>query len=668
MNLSKNRKMKPFSSVCPKTGKVINGDQRCRRFILFAGLTSLIWVLIRVLPKPSRAAYPCMKVAAPLASGFIAYLAGLAVAVAAFRKARLRWFQARYALSALCIAAGLLAGLWTMTRMDQPAGAGTAADPFPANTPVGTPVGIYPGRVVWVYDGNATNDHCDPDNYGHGWFMAENNDQAFIDKMVTGALQSISGQASPGAAWDALFRFHNEKAGKGKAGYQTGEKIMIKTNCTSSWGGNINTNDLSVVNNAYYGISETSPQLVLSVLRQLVKTAGVAEKDIFVGDPIRHVYKHCHDLWHAEFPDVNYLDHDYGAEKSRVQTVASASPQIFYSDRGSVLGSSVQSDRLYTVYTDAAYLINLPTLKGHGYAGVTMFAKNHFGSHTRSDASHLHKGLVATQNQGQANRPGYGLYRVQVDLMGHPLLGQKNLLYLLDALWTSDNEIDEPDRWQMAPFNDGWTSSIFMSLDPVAIESVGYDFLKAEFTGKGGKSSFPQMEGADDYLHQAATSSLWPAGLNYDPDNDGTPISSLGVHEHWNNAADKSYSRNLGTGQGIELIQLIPGTAVEAERPAAAGARAFALLPSYPNPFNGSTSIRYHLTTPAFVELRVYTSQGRKIRTLVHEERSAGTYAVTWDGTDETGMPMASGLYLVRLETGNGATRYVDSRKMTYSK
>jgi hypothetical protein len=672
VNFTKKKKVKPISPsgshICPKTGMVESSHKRLNRFFLFFGFSSLAWFLIRVIPKPSRASYPCMKVAAPLASGFIAYIAGLAAVVAAFRKARRQWGQARHVLAALCIMTGLLAGAWTITRMDKPAGAEISADPFPANTPVGTPVGIFPGRVVWIYDPNATNDNCDPVKYGHGWFMNENNDQPSIDKMVTGALQSISGQSSPAAAWEAIFKFHNDTRGKGKVGYKAGEKIMIKTNCTSSWGGNISTKDLSIVQNSSYGISETSPQLVLSVLRQLVKVAGVAEKDITVGDPIRHVYKHCYDLWHAEFPDMNYLDHDYGAEKSRVLAVASSSPQIFYSDRGSVLGSTVLNDKLYTVYTDAEYLINLPTLKGHGFAGVTMFAKNHFGSHTRGDASHLHKGLVATLNKGQANRKGYGLYRVQVDLMGHTLLGQKNLVYLLDALWTSDNEIDAPDRWQMAPFNDGWSSSIFISLDPVAIESVGYDFLKNEFTGANGKSSFPQMEGADDYLHQAASSAVWPAGIVYDPDNDGKPISSLGVHEHWNNAKDKNYTRNLGTGTGIELVKLIPGTPVEAQAPATSLVRAFTLSQNHPNPFNGATSIRYGLTVPAFIELEVYSIDGRKIRTLVRGERSAGTYAAIWDGMDEAGMPAASGVYVCRLQAKDGAAKFADSRTMLLTK
>ena len=57
-----------------------------------------------------------------------------------------------------------------------------------------------------------------------------------------------------------------------------------------------------------------------------------------------------------------------------------------------------------------------------------------------------------------------------------------------------------------------------------------------------------------DYLAQCASSDFWPEGISYDPENDGTPLQSLGVFEHWNNPTDKQYSRNLGTGGGIELI------------------------------------------------------------------------------------------------------------------
>jgi hypothetical protein len=64
------------------------------------------------------------------------------------------------------------------------------------------------------------------------------------------------------------------------------------------------------------------------------------------------------------------------------------------------------------------------------------------------------------------------------------------------------------------------------------------------------------MEGVDDYLVQAADPASWPDGIQYDPENDGSILSSLGVHEHWNDHINKEYSRNLGTGEGIELLKV----------------------------------------------------------------------------------------------------------------
>jgi hypothetical protein len=154
------------------------------------------------------------------------------------------------------------------------------------------------------------------------------------------------------------------------------------------------------------------------------------------------------------------------------------------------------------------------------------------------------------------------MYRVQVDLMTHSLLSGKNLLYIMDALWATSYELDIPRKWKMAPFNNTYMSSVFVSLDPVAIESVGYDFLRSEYTDANTQDVSVQMPAVDDYLHQAADSSNWPAGIVYDPDNSGKPIPSLGVHEHWNNSIMKQYSRNLGRPDGIELVS-IPDTLVK---------------------------------------------------------------------------------------------------------
>ena len=92
--------------------------------------------------------------------------------------------------------------------------------------------------------------------------------------------------------------------------------------------------------------------------------------------------------------------------------------------------------------------------------------------------------------------------------------------------------------------------SLFISQDGVAIESVGLDFLRSE-------SSQNNVTGnVDNYLHEAALAFTPPSSTFYDPDQDNSPLKSLGVHEHWNNAEDKQYSRNLGIGEGIELVYL----------------------------------------------------------------------------------------------------------------
>jgi hypothetical protein len=64
------------------------------------------------------------------------------------------------------------------------------------------------------------------------------------------------------------------------------------------------------------------------------------------------------------------------------------------------------------------------------------------------------------------------------------------------------------------------------------------------------------IKNADNYLREAALANDPPSKTFYDPDGDGIRCRSLGVFEHWNNATDKKYSRNLGKMNGIELFQV----------------------------------------------------------------------------------------------------------------
>jgi hypothetical protein len=80
-----------------------------------------------------------------------------------------------------------------------------------------------------------------------------------------------------------------------------------------------------------------------------------------------------------------------------------------------------------------------------------------------------------------------------------------------------------------------------------------------------------------------------------------------------------------------------------------------ALLTCSPNPFNPSTTIAYSLPSVGDTTLRIYNTRGQMVKTLVHGQLEAGNHSVTWDGMDDKGKPVASGVYLVRLATPVGS-------------
>ncbi|MFN3135873.1 MAG: FlgD immunoglobulin-like domain containing protein, partial [Candidatus Kryptonium sp.] len=79
----------------------------------------------------------------------------------------------------------------------------------------------------------------------------------------------------------------------------------------------------------------------------------------------------------------------------------------------------------------------------------------------------------------------------------------------------------------------------------------------------------------------------------------------------------------------------------------------FELYQNYPNPFNPSTSISFDLPEDAFVTLKIYNIIGQEIRTIVNEFKNAGRYTVVWDGKDNDGKIMPSGIYFYRITAGN---------------
>jgi sugar lactone lactonase YvrE len=228
---------------------------------------------------------------------------------------------------------------------------------------------------------------------------------------------------------------------------------------------------------------------------------------------------------------------------------------VYWADPNS--NSATNKDYVPNAFKNAAYVINFANLKGHyNQAGITVCGKNHYGSLNRTP-SYI-TGYYDLHLKQMASVPGMGHYRNLVDLMGHPHLGGKTVLYLVDGLYPnkhSQNWLhDFPYKWQQSPFNNDWASSFFASQDPVAIDSVAFDLIYNEWP-----TEWPGYDGADDYLHEASLAPASPSGYSYDPDGDGNALTSQGVHEHWNDANNKQYTRNLGTGDGIELVTSAPG-------------------------------------------------------------------------------------------------------------
>ncbi len=555
MQLSKE---KHHHSDCPKAGKYRGGSRKygwVKWIFPFAGLVSLVWFLIRVIPKPSRATYPCQRFAFPLASGFVAWFLGLGAWAVAFRKAKVSFARRRYVIGLVCLAVSVGA-LWLAVSIGSDERA--FAEPHTVNEPMGVGQGIYPGRVVWVHDPEATD--WDGPGDGHPW-ESSHTSLPRVSKMISRSIQELTGADSDAGAWEKLFKHFNKKRGKGGSGYKKGEKIVIKVNFVGFiWihRGGVNPENYNMGSTIDY--MNTSPQMLIALLRQLVNTIGVKDSDIAIFDSLAYFANEYYDMFRKEFPNLRCIDHT--GKFGRILGKQSSVP-LFWSSKP----KGNMQDYAPICFAEADYIINFANLKAHTGAGVTLCAKNHYGSLIRWPAQ---KGYFDMHKNAFAEKEG--IYRPVVDLMGHSHIGGKTLLYLIDGLYCGIHPIDMekgPRRWKSYPFNGDWTSSLLASQDPVAIDSVGFDFLHEEY------EEHPRKVGVDDFLHEAARADNPPSGTFYDPDHDGNVkrLASLGVHEHWNNPKDKKYSRNLGKGDGIELIAITPADEDKKQGIIAAGAK-----------------------------------------------------------------------------------------------
>jgi Domain of unknown function (DUF362) len=446
--------------------------------------------------------------------------------------------------SLLSGAAALAVGRLSSARAAETAPQPAFSPSDPANSPIGTAFGVKPGRVAWAFDPKATT--WDGTSKAPGWWDDSNTHPEAVTKMLSGIIRSTGDAASDKEAWNKIFADFNQRKGKGAVGYKKGEKIVVKLNLNQ-----VHAHDNDARDTLTYA-SYIAPQLAQALLRQLVQQAGAAPADITFYDAIRHVPATIFDRGIKEFPGVHFVDST--STDGREKAVPDKTKPL-------VLGQGDVTMYLPTCVTEAEYMINVAGLKGHTLAGMTVCAKNHLGSLLNADGSpgarNMHPSIGVKGGGGRggpAIPQAMGAYNGLVDLNGHQQTGGKTILYMIDGLYaTQHNEfrLAPVCKWQSAPFNGNWTASLFASQNGVAIDSVALDFLRNEPT------LATIVTGAvDNYLHEMALAHQAPSKTKYEPAKDGKVLASLGVHEHWNNATDKKYSRNLGKGAGIELVEL----------------------------------------------------------------------------------------------------------------
>lgn len=655
----------------------------------FVGISSTIWFLVRVIPKPQRAGYPCMRAAAPLMSAFIMYLLSLGGSVIFFKKAVNKFRQGRFIIASLTLVVsfGLISMFIVKDAKDAYSESKTVnwtrgVLPDGPNNPIGEGWGIFPGRVAWAHNVDATNENCSntialkgswnnqvlDNDKTDAYFQAKNNNQNVINEMADKTILAIGGESNVKDSWDAIFKSFNNKRKNIDAGYTEGQTIFIKVN-NGQAGWAINMADLSEkgtysstgVNNA--AISGTTPATVVAYIRQLVDECGIPQSKIYVGEPMTHVYKSMYDAIHNVYPQVKIMDKENHTNLGRTTTSGWHANAIVYSDKGSVMPDAI-SDALMNEMYNADYMINIAALKAHARNGVTLNAKLHFGSHGlhtgtgKWDSFHLHAGLISTYDNDRLDRGlrgDYGMYRVLTDIIGNKKLGLNTVLFVVDGLWGGIEATDMPVRWDLFDFD--FPNSLFASQDEVAIESVCIDFLRAEADTDPDFKDRPFFPGIDDYLRQAADKANWADGITYDPEGDGTEMpASLGVMEHWNNDYDKQYTKNLNpeATTGIELYNADDVTGVKQLN------RLSSEIKLYPNPCTDFAIVNFSLEKDASIEFSVLNTSGQTVKTYTPTQYFAGnqTFKINTESWQK-------GNYIVVMKSAtNNNTPVVSSKKL----
>lgn len=330
-------------------------------------------------------------------------------------------------------------------------------------------------RVVHVHNSDATSW-----DYATGWY-GDFASQEVVSEMVTEGVKALTGASNRAAAWRALI-----------PGYVPGQRVAIKVNLVNA--GSVQDGD---------NVIDALVEPVNAVIQGL-KRIGVAESDIWVYDASRTIpdrFRSGCDFAGVQFSGGDVNDQGF-----------SASEMVAFKPLPD--GPSLPDQRISQVLVNADYLINMPIMKKHSHAYVTLSFKNHFGSIEKCWEVHE----PTFPDAGSYSR----YYNPLVDLYRNPHIVGKTVLTIGDGLYGSrGHQSSRPSPW--VTFGNRAPNSLFFSRDPVAIDCVMYDFLQAE-------AGVPSE--ADDYL-------LLASGVGLGVFEHRAPGAS--GHEDWYSLIDYTY-------------------------------------------------------------------------------------------------------------------------------
>jgi len=368
---------------------------------IFIGIASTFWLLFRTGRKASRINYPCQRLAAANSTAFFVWVSTILGSLAARFYKQKQKFIARGTVLTIVLTISVL-GLRNLYLYSW------------QKRLVSRPLGAGVSRVVWIRDSRAAT----------GWSSAHSQrvNAQVADEMMNTAIKQLAGKNTVSSAWDQIFKNFN-----GGAGYSAGEKIIIKAN--------FNNSGTNMYHNPTY-------QVANALVRQLVEEAGVSQSNIIVYDASRSLQSQYKSGISARFPNIQLNP-----------------------SRRTCFNTSVRGTKFTCLLDDAKYLINMPLLRTHNFAVVTLSFKNHLGSVQTPNA--LHDGIRDSSASSNSI----------VILNNHPLIRDKTLLVVADAMYGLKQGGPDGDPSGSQGIKNPWPSSIFLSTDPVAADSVMLDYM-----------------------------------------------------------------------------------------------------------------------------------------------------------------------------------------------